>query len=133
MSHEKLDTNRNIHSLGIGYMYNFFDRVGFTIHEVIEDPGHHFQLIVKRKDKDFLVAVRTACFPDMGALDKATQEKLILESEQLNATPYFAGLAVTPLNTYEATVGGSAEGREYQVTFNGVSVVHKSELLAVNC
>ncbi len=133
MSHEKLDTNRNIHSLGIGYMYNFFDRVGFTIHEVIEDPGHHFQLIVKRKDKDFLVAVRTACFPDMGALDKATQEKLILESEQLNATPYFAGLAVTPLNTYETEVGGSAEGREYQVTFNGVSVVHKSELLAVNC
>jgi hypothetical protein len=29
-------------------------------------------------------------------------------------------------------ISGSAEGQEYKVIFNGISAVHKSELLAVN-
>ena len=132
MDHRHLKSTQNVHALGVRYVSNFLHRVGFTIHEVNTDPDHHFQLLTKRKNRTMLINVRTAYYPDVGTLDKATQEQLINESEQLSAIPHFAGLSITELETNNIEVDRFTEDREYKFTFYGITVVHKSELLAVN-
>ena len=123
MDHKELQPEQNIHEIGVNYLKGLLDRVGFTIHDVNKDPNHHFQLFVKINDRAMLIAVRTACCPDVGTIDKATQEELIKESERLNAVPHFAGLSLTAMNGSDIQEGGSSDGSEYEVIFNGMTVV----------
>ncbi len=114
---------QNIHALGLSYMYNYLGNDGYIIYEVNTDPNHHFQLLAKKENEFILVAVRTDYHPSFGTIDKAVQEKLIKESDRLNAIPHFAGLAVTPLETGELEIVGVTEGKMYKVAFNGITVV----------
>ncbi len=123
MDHENLDSKLNIHALGVNYICNFLDRVGFTIHDVNRDPNHHFQLIVQINDRVMMIAVRIACYPEVGTLYEATQEELIKESEQLKAVPHFAGLSLTAANLTDSQVDGIAKGSEYDVIFSGMTVI----------
>ncbi|MEJ2136195.1 MAG: hypothetical protein P8X86_13260 [Desulfofustis sp.] len=95
MAKKELESNPNIHALGLSYIYRYLSRAGYTIYEVNTDPNHHFQIFAKADNTFILVAVRTAYHPDTGTIDNATQKQLIKESNQLNAIPHFAGLAVT--------------------------------------
>ena len=123
MDNEKLESGQNIHALGLGYTYNYLGREGYTIYEVNTDSNHHFQILAKRDNELIIVAVRTAYHPNIGAIDKAIQEQLIKESDRLNAIPHFAGLAVTPLKTNNLEIDGFTRGKEYEVTFNGITIV----------
>ena len=123
MDHKHLDSKLNIHALGVNYICNFLDRVGFTIHDVNRDPNNHFQLIAQINDRVMLIAVRIACYPEVGTLYEATQEELIKESEQLKAVPHFAGLSLTVTNVTDSQVDGIAKGSEYDVIFNGMMVI----------
>ena len=98
MYQESLDFKQHIHLLGVSYVSNFLDRVGFTILEVNTDQTHHYQLLAKINEKSFLIAIRTAHRPKLGTLDTCTMEKLRRESEKLNAIPHFAGLTVVPVD-----------------------------------
>ncbi len=130
--HANWDSEKNLHALGVNYIYNFLNNAGFTIHQVNNDPDHHFQILAKTNNKTMLIAVRTAYYPHIGAIDKATQEQLIKESEQVNAIPYFAGLAVKPLETTDMSVDGSTAGQEYKILFSGISVVSNPSSFAAN-
>lgn len=123
MNSEKLESDQNIHVLGISYIYNYLCREGYAIHEVNTDPDYHFQLLAQRDEGFILVAVRTALHPDFGTIDKITHEQLIKESNHLNAIPHFAGLAASSLKTNDMKIDGLTGGREYEVTFNGITVV----------
>ena len=123
MNSENLESDQNIHVLGISYIYNYLCREGYAIHEVNTDPDYHFQLLAQRDEGFILVAVRTALHPDFGTIDKTTHEQLIKESNHLNAIPHFAGLAASSLNTNDMQIDGLTGGREYEVTFNGITIV----------
>ena len=123
MYQESLDFKQHIHLLGVSYLYNFLDRVGFTIQEVNTDPDHHFQLLVETNRRAMLIAVCTAYYPNQGTIGKATQEELIKEAKRLNAIPHFTGLTVAPLETNDIEVDGLDEGRGYKFTFYGMTVV----------
>lgn len=123
MIHKHLQSNQNIHELGINYVIDLLDRVGFTIHDVNKDPGHHFQLFTAVNDKALLIAVRTAWHPDAGVIDNATRDKLIKESEQRDAVPHFAGISLTSMNRNDIQVDKISKGGEYKVIFNGMTVV----------
>ena len=123
---------QNIHAFGVSYLCNFLDRSGFTILEVNTNPDHHYQLLAKINGKSLLIAVRTAYNPEMGTIDTSMKEKLLHESEELNAIPHFAGLSVIPLETSDIELENITEGQEFKVLFNGISVVRNSKLLAVN-
>lgn len=128
MDHKNLDTNQNIHALGLQYICNFLDRVGFTIHDVNKDPNHHFQLFAQIYDRTMLIAVRTACHPDVGSIDMATQRELLKESKQLNAVPHFAGLSLTETKVTKTQVDDITKGSKYNVIFNGMTVVRQQEI-----
>ena len=60
MNHKDIEPNQNIHELGVNYVKDLLDRVGFTIHEVNKDPNHHFQICTPKdglqqleRSKDF--------------------------------------------------------------------------------
>ena len=123
MNSENLESDQKIHVLGISYIYNYLCREGYTIHEVNTDRDNHFQLLAKRDEGVIVVAVRTALHPELGTIDTKIRKKLIKESNQFNAIPYFAGLAASSLNTNDMQIDGLTGGREYEVTFNGITVV----------
>jgi hypothetical protein len=113
-------------------MCDFLKRAGFTIVEVNTDPNHHFQLLAKINEKSFLIAVRSACAPEVGKIDTFTSEKLERESEKLNAIPHFAGLTVAPVENKDTEVGSVTLGQEFRIIFNGISAVGNSEVLSAN-
>lgn len=123
MDHNDLEFERNIHEVGIAYIHDLLDGVGFRINDVNKDPDHHFQLFAQKKDRAMLIAVRTACHPDVGKIDITTKKKLIEESKQLNATPYFAGLSLTVTKVNDIQVEDIIKGEEYNIIFNGMTVV----------
>ena len=127
MYQESLDFKQHIHLLGVSYLYNFLDRVGFTIHDVNRDPNHHFQLVAQINDRTMLIAVRTACHPDVGTIDKAALRELINESRQLNAVPHFAGLSLTDTEVTNNQADDRIKGSKYTVIFNGMTVVRQLE------
>ena len=114
---------QDIHTLGLSYIYNYLDREGYTIYEVNTDPHHHFQIVAKRDDELIVVAVRTTCHPEIGAMDKTLQQQLIKESESIYAIPQVARLAVTPLESSGLEIDGLPVGKEYRVTFDGIATL----------
>ncbi len=76
-------------------------------------------------DRALLIAVRTACHPEVGTLCKATQaEELFKEAlSRLKAVPHFAGLSLTTKNVIDSQVDDLARGNEYDVIFNGMTVL----------
>lgn len=132
MDKEKLESGPNIHALGLSYIHSYLSREGYTIFEVNTDPNHHFQILAKKDNEIILVAVRTAYHPDNATIDKATQIQLIQESDQLNAIPHFAGLAIKLLETNYLEIDGCAGGKEYEVNFDGIRVVGSSYLSKVS-
>lgn len=118
-----LESKQNIHELGVNYIRDLLDRVGFTIHEVNNVPNHHFQIFAQVKNRAMLIAVRTAYYPDFGTLDKAAREELIKESKQLKAVPHFAGLSLTSMKLNDIQEGGVIKEGEFEIIFNGMNVV----------
>ena len=116
-------SKQHIHELGVNYVRDLLDGVGFTIHDVQKDPNHYFQLFAELNNKSLLIAVRTACHPDTGGIYEATRKKLIEESRQFNAVPHFAGLSLTPAIGGDTQMDGRSNGCEYNVIFNGITVV----------
>lgn len=133
MSNKKLKSMQNIHELGVNYICNFLERAGFTIHEVNKDPDHHFQLLAKTGGKAMLIAVRTASYPNVAAIDKKTKKRLIKKAAQLNAIPHFAGLIIKPAVTNDIKADVLNEREKYEIVFPGISVVREADSLAGNC
>ena len=113
----------NIHERGINYVQNLLDRSGFAILAVNKDLNTPSQLLAKVSDRSILIAVHTACHPDAGRLDIENREKLIKESERLNAVPYFAGILLTSMNDGDIRAEDIAGGSEHKVIFNGMSII----------
>lgn len=127
-----LKSKKNIHALGLSYICDFLKRAGFAILEVNTDPNHHFQLLAEINQKSFLIAVRSACAPEVGRIDTYTVEKLKRESKKLNAMPHFAGLTIAPVEKKEMEVDSVTLGQEFRIIFSGISAVGNSDLLTAN-
>lgn len=116
-------SRKHIHEIGVQYVHHLLDRVGFTIHDVNEDPDHYFQLLAQVNGKALLIAVRTACHPDVGVMWEATRNKLIKESGQFNAIPHFAGLSLTSVNGGKMQADKLADASDCKIIFHGMTVV----------
>ena len=117
------ESRQHIHEFGVQYVHDLLDRVGFTIHDVNEDPDNYFQLLAQVNGKSLLIAVRTACHPDVGVMWEATRKKLIKEAGHFNAIPHFAGLSLTSSNGDKLQLDKLADGVDYKVIFHGMTVV----------
>ena len=123
MNPDGAGSNEHVHEIGSQYVHNLLDRVGFTIHDVNEDPNHYFQLLARVNGKALLIAVRTACRPDAGGMWETTLNKLIREFGQFNAIPHFAGLSLTSVNGDKLQVDRLADASDCKIIFHGMTVV----------
>ena len=123
MKGDGVESRQHIHELGVRYVHNLLDRVGFTIHDVNEDPDHYFQLLAQVNGKALLIAVRTACHPDVGVMWESTRKQLIKESGQRNAIPHFAGLSLTTANGGKMQEDELSDGVDCKIIFHGMTVV----------
>lgn len=127
-----LKSKKKIHALGLSYISDILTRAGFTLLEVNTDPNHHFQLLAEINEKTFLIAVRSACAPEVGRIDTFALEKLERESEKLNAIPHFAGLTIAPVEKKDMEVESVHVGQEFKIIFSGISAVGNSGVLTAN-
>ena len=123
MDNKDFELNMNIHERGINYIQNVLDLSGFTIHAVNKDLSSPSQILAKVGDRILLIAVRTACHPESGRLDKENQQKLIKESERLNAVPYFAGIMLASVQDGDIQAEDIASGSDLRVIFKGMIVI----------
>ena len=123
MDMKNQSSKQNIHTLGLSYIYSYLNGEGYTIYEVNTDPHHHFQILAKRDDDLIIVIVRTAYDSETLTIDKNLQQRLVEESERLDATPHVARLSVSPLHTNNLEIDGVSEGTEYRVIFNGLTTL----------
>ncbi len=115
--------NMNIHERGINYVQDLLERSGFTIHAVDKDLSSPSQILAEVGYRKLLIAVRTACHPDEGKLDKEKRQKLIKESERLNAVPYFAGIILAAVKDGDIQAEDIVRGSDHKVIFNGMIVI----------
>jgi hypothetical protein len=80
-------------------------------------------LLVKVNHKTLLIAVRTAHYSKSGTIDEWTREKLLRESEELNAIPHIAGLTLVPDEAAGFESDGSPENQEFKIIFNDMTAV----------
>ena len=123
MGHIVVDSNTNIHELGVKYINDLLERVGFTVHEVNTDPEHHFQIYAQYKERALLIAVRTAYHPDVGTMDETLRERLVEEAKRLKAVPHFAGLSLTTSTVNDSQIDDVDEEGRYEIFFSGMIAV----------
>jgi hypothetical protein len=118
-----VESKKNIHELGVNYINDLLERVGFTIHEVNVDPDHHYQIYAQFKERALLIAVRTAYHPGVGTMDETLRERLVEEAKQLKAVPHFAGLSLTTSAVNDSQLGDVDEEGRHEVFFSGMIAV----------
>jgi hypothetical protein len=123
MVHIVVESNKNIHELGVKYIHDLLERVGFTIHEVNLDPDHHFQVYAQFKERALLIAVRTAYHPSVGTINEVMHERLVKEAKQLKAVPHFAGLSLTTSAVNDSQLDVEDEESKYEILFSGMIAV----------
>ena len=118
-----VESENHIHELGVKYINDLLERVGFTVHEVNIDPDHHFQIHAQFKERALLIAVRTAYHPGVGTIDEAIRQKLVDEAKQRKAVPHFAGLSLTTSVANDSQLKDKAEEGTYEIFFSGMIAV----------
>ncbi|MBT8334661.1 MAG: hypothetical protein KJP19_09530 [Deltaproteobacteria bacterium] len=118
-----VESKKNIHELGVNYINDLLERVGFTIHEVNVDPDHHFQIYAQFKERALLIAVRTAYHPGAGTIDETMRQRLVEEARQLKAVPHFAGLSLTTSAANDSQLDNIDEEGTYEIFFSGMIAV----------
>ena len=123
MGHIVVESKKNIHELGVKYINDLLERVGFTVHEVNVEPDHHFQIYAQFKERSLLIAVRTAYHPSVGTMDESIRERLVEEAKRLKAVPHFAGLSLTTSAVNDSQLGDVDEEGTYEIFFSGMIAV----------
>ena len=123
MGHIVVESEKNIHELGVKYIYDLLVRVGFTIHEMNVDPDHHYQIYAQFKERVLLIAVRTAYHPGVGKMDGVMRDRLVKEAKQLKAVPHFAGLSLTTSTVNDSELDDANEEGTYEIFFSGMIAV----------
>lgn len=118
-----VEFNKNIHELGVKYINDLLERVGFTIHEMNVDPDHPYQVYAQFKERALLIAVRTAYHPGVGTMDEAMRDRLVKEAKRLKAVPHFAGLSLTTSTVNDSQLDDVNEEGMYEIFFSGMIAV----------
>jgi hypothetical protein len=123
MGHIVVESKKNIHELGVKYINDLLERVGFTIHEMNVDPDHHYQIYAQFKERVLLIAVRTAYHPGVGTMDEEMRDRLVKEAKLMKAVPHFAGLSLTTSTVNDSQLGDANEEGTYEIFFSGMIAV----------
>ena len=94
-----MNTNRKmspeeIHNFGVEIVFNQLKKEGYEIESVNTKIGVDPQITATKDGILAFIAVRTACYPEKGKLEKAVHFQMMENAKKFKAIPYFASVGI---------------------------------------
>jgi fumarylacetoacetate (FAA) hydrolase family protein len=119
-----------IHSFGIQLILSYIEKEDFVIEQVNSDSKMNPQIIGKRWGSLAFVYVRTACYPNKGALINEDQFIQYIEwAEKHNATAFFASVGLACSNYPDKTPVKKESDWSLPIRNAGFAVAYEGLLL----
>jgi hypothetical protein len=133
-----LMTADELHAFGIETVLPYLKKEGVTVQSVSTDRKTNPQIIGERWGTTAFIAVRTACYPDKGALTPEEHMQLLAWADQHGATAFFASVGVacvaypdrSPV-TCEADMQLPIQNGGFAVAYEGLLVLAVSDRVQV--
>jgi hypothetical protein len=130
----RLMSDEEVHAFGVEAILPYLEKEGVTIESVNRDSKVNPQIVAQRWGSLAFIFVRTALYPNKGALTESQFAQCLSWAEKHNATAFFAsvGLACTnypdksPVQD-EADVHLPIRGAGFAVAYEGLVVMTTSD------
>lgn len=122
---QELMTEDEIHDFGIEIVFNYMKEEGFEILAVKTDRSINPQILASKDGQLTHVAVRTACYPEKGAIESEEMaSQLIRYADDKNATCYFASVGIANAGgTNDEEMALPVKGAGFAVAFEGLQIL----------
>ena len=128
MTINKLMTIEEIHDFGVEVVFNQLKKEGYKIQSVNTKYGVNPQIIAKKEGQLAFIAVRTACYPNKGSLEKSVHFKMIENADKHGAIPYFASVGIANANgKTDEEMSVPVKGAGFYVAYEGMLIITQSD------
>jgi hypothetical protein len=132
MTHTKQMTMQEIHDFGIEIVFNQLKKEGYEIQNVNTEFGVNPQIVGKKGNQLAFVAVRTACYPGKGQLEKPVHFQMIEHADKNSAIPYFASVGIANADaTTEKEMAIPVKGAGFHVAYEGMVIITRSDRVKI--
>jgi len=114
-----------IHAFGIEVILPYLKKEGVTITEVNSDPSMNPQIVGQRWDSPAFIYVRTALYPDKGALSEKEFMDGLAWADKHKATAFFASVGIACLNYPDKSEVKSDEHMKLPIRKAGFAVAYE--------
>ena len=131
-------TPDELHTFGIEAILPRLKKEGVTVRSVNRDLNANPQIAGERWGNRALIAVRTACYPNKGALTEEEHRRIVNWADQHGATAFFASVGIacaaypdkSPV-TSEVDMGLPIRNAGFPVSYEGLLVMTSSDRVKV--
>ena len=118
-------TIAEIHDFGVEVVFGYLQKEGHEIVSVHTDPAMNPQIVAKKDGQLEFIVVRTAVYPEKGALDHQIRTKLINRALKAGAVCYFASVGIANASgTNDPEMSRAEKGAGFHVAYNGIELLH---------
>lgn len=125
MQSKETMSDEEIHDFGAEVVFTQLKKDGVEIKAVNTDLETNPQIVAMINNHLAFIAVRTACYPEKGVLQKSEHSKKLLQhADNQNAIPYFAsvGIANAEAKT-DSEMGIPIKGAGFHIAYNGLETI----------
>ena len=134
MIHKEQMTIEEIHDFGIEIVFNQLKKEGYEIQSINTEFGINPQIIAKKGNQPSFIAVRTACYPEKGKLEKSVHFQMIEHADKHGAIPYFASVGIANANANAETedeMRVPVKGAGFHVAYEGMQIITRSDRVKI--
>lgn len=132
MAHAKQMTMQEIHEFGIEIVFNQLKKEGYEIQSVNTEFGMNPQIVGKKGNQLGFIAVRTACYPGKGQLEKSVHFQMIEHADKNGAIPYFASVGIANADaTTEEERAIPLKDAGFHVAYEGMVIIARSDRVKI--
>jgi hypothetical protein len=124
MQSKETMSEAEIHDFGVEVVFTQLKKEGVEIKAVNADLEANPQIVAVINNHLAFIAVRTACYPEKGVLQKSEHSKLLQHADSQTAIPYFAsvGIANAEAKT-DQEMSIPIKGAGFHVAYNGLETI----------
>ncbi len=125
---KQIMSDAEIFDFGVEVVFNQMKKEGYEIQSVNTQVGQNPQIIAKKGEHLAFVAVRTACYPQKGKLEKNVHFQMIEHAKKHGAIPYFASVGICNADgKNEKQMGTPVKGAGFHIAYEGLLVITTSD------
>lgn len=113
-----------IHDFGVEVVVTQLKKEGIEIKAVNTGLETNPQIVAVINNHLAFIAVRTACYPEKGVLQKSEHSKLLQHADSQNAIPYFASLGIANAEAKtDPEMSIPIKGAGFHIAYNGLETI----------